>query len=74
MKRREDEPNAVIRKLIPGLVGLALLVSCLIGTQAETLGENASPSDLRLTVMSQELLEGVSVGADARFLYVQADL
>ena len=64
----------MIRKLIPSFVGLVLLVSGLIGTRAATPDENDTPSVVKLTVMSQELLEGIPIGKNARLLHVQGDL
>jgi predicted aspartyl protease len=63
-----------VRKVIPVLVGLIVLASCLAGTQAETSDESDASPAVQLTVMSQDLLEGVPVGHDAKSLHVQGDL
>ncbi len=76
MKRRLCILNAMTRKLVPSVLGVIvlLLLPHVAGAQAEIPDPTVGSSDLRLTVMSQELLDGIPVGRNARLLHVQGDL
>lgn len=75
MKRHERKLNKVIRKLIPGLLGLIVLsLAFMAGSQAQDPVPADDSSKVQLTVMSQELLEGIAIGQEAGKLHVHGDL
>jgi predicted aspartyl protease len=74
MKRRVDVLNTSIRILIPLTLAVMVLLPCVPTTQAQMSDETAAPSDVQLTVMSKELLDGIQVGANASSLNVHGDI
>lgn len=65
MIKRMNIMKTAARRVLP-------LALCLIGlTLTYVVSAQVDESDSRLTVMSQELLEGASVGAEAASLHVQ---
>ena len=74
MKRRVNALNTSLRILIPVAMFALVLLPSVPATRGQVSGDAAATSDARLTVMSKELLEGVSVAPEASSLNVHGDL
>jgi len=73
MHRSADVLDAVIRKVVPTVLGAALALAAPMAAAQASAGEDASAGP-GATVMSAELLEGSPTGAEAQGLHVQGDL